>query len=141
MAGGLVCCDCPSLQAVQSPAATSSWLVAAQLTSPPPSMEVVLQALEGLVPRPPLLGLSPQSDVQAHKASLRPAGHASLHRWELPHVGREGVPQAHLGWVLSSWDPSALLQAPLAVLATPCCVLELHRSQKDEHPRTDLRTS
>lgn len=71
------------------------------------------------------------------KRSLRPAGLARPHCWG-------GLPHAHttqaVGWGLSSQDPSALLQTPLAVTAAPCCVLELHPSQKYKHPRTDLRS-
>lgn len=73
-----------SPRAVQSLAASSSCLVGAHLTCLPPHGGGHPTGPQGAGSMSPSRGLRSchlQSDVQAHKASLRPAGVASPHWW------------------------------------------------------------
>lgn len=138
--GGCTCAPRPrSLQAVQFPTASSSCLVSADLRCPPPVLEVVLQDLKGLLPRPPLLGC-----VLVTRGVMFRLGKHHSDLQVLQALTGGGLPHGNtaqlVAWGLRFQDPSALLQVPLAVTVTLCCVLELHPSRKHEHPQTDPRS-
>lgn len=70
-----------SLQAGQSPAASSSHLVGADLPCPPPACPARPHGGRATSPSPGLPSCHLRSDVQAQKPSLSPAGLASPHWW------------------------------------------------------------